>query len=225
MRRALVLLVAVTLLLGACGSSNVDAARLLRDAGTAMKAIKTVQLDATFGPGAKLGEYTLASASGRVKLPTDSELVGSVKQGDSVFRVSVLTYGSDTYLKASILPYTRLTAEEAMSYPSAAKLLNPDTGLPSVIGDGKNATVDGTESVDGKDSYKVSAEYPPEALAKPLAPFQVTGPIKATLWIGKDDSLVRRVRISGHIFDATTDTFIEVAFHDFNGPVEIQNPG
>ena len=226
MRRLLsVTVIAFPLLVGACGSSSVDAGKLLRDAGTAMKNMQTVQLDASFGPGAKLGEYTLVSATGRVRLPGDSELVGKVKQADSVFQVSVLTTGGDTYLKASILPYVKLSPDEARTYPSAAKLLDPQNGLAAVIPDGKHPSVDGSESIDGKDCYKVTAEYSPDAVQRALAPFQPTDTVKAVLWVGKDDNLVRRARISGHLFDATTDTYVEVHLHDFNAPVDIRNPG
>jgi hypothetical protein len=190
-----------------------------------MKAIKTVQLDATFGPGAKIDAYTLVSATGRVKLPGDSELVGKVKQGDSVFQVSVLTIGGSTYLKASILPYAKLSADDAKTYPSAARLLDPDNGLASVIPDGKHPTIDGSESVDGKDCYKVSAEYSPDVVQRAIAPFQPVDTVKATLWIGKDDNLVRKAHISGHLFDATTDSFVDVTLHDFNAQVDIRNPG
>jgi hypothetical protein len=224
MRRLLVAAVLLSLLAGACGSSA-DPVKLLRDAGAAMKAIKTVQMDATFGPGAKLDEYTLVSATGRVKLPGESELVGKVKQGDSVFQVSVLTTAGDTYLKASILPYTRLSADDAKAYPSAARLLDPDNGLASVIPEGKHPSIDGSESIDGKDCYKVSTEYSPDAVQRAIAPFQPVDTVKATLWIGKDDNLVRRAHISGHLFDAATDSFVEVSLHDFNAQVDIRAPG
>ncbi|MGB2940363.1 MAG: LppX_LprAFG lipoprotein [Candidatus Dormiibacterota bacterium] len=212
----------------ACGST-VDAGQQLKDAAAAMKTIQTVQLDLKFGAGATVTASNvtvdLVSATGKVKLPTDSELVGRVKQGDTIIESRIVTIGNDTYYKPiSFLPASKLSPEEAKQYPSAARLLNPDTGLPSVIDKGQGAKVTGTESIDGQDSNKVEATYTPDDLKAALAPFTPADKVQVTFWIGKDDHRVRKALITGHVFSANSDSTIEVHLHDFNAAVDISPP-
>ena len=228
LRRVALALVAPLVLL-ACGSS-VDAVQQLKDASAALKAIRTVQLDLKFGAGATVQlsgtSVDLVSATGKVKLPTDSDLVGKVKQGDNIVQSEIVTLGSDVYFKPlSFLPATKLSLDEANQYPNAARLMNPDTGLPAVIPKGEGATVTGSESIDSHDSYKVEAKYQPADLKAALAPFAPADQVLVTYWIGKGDHLVRQARITGHIFTASSDSSIEVHFHDFNAAVDIAPPG
>jgi hypothetical protein len=228
MFRRLALLMLVPAVAAACGTSA-DAGQQLRDAATALKAVKTVQMDFKFGAGAtvQLSGLTvdLVTATAKVKLPTDSELVGRVKQGDNIVEARIVTVGSDTYVKAvSFLPATKLSPTDAAQYPNAARLTNPDSGLPSAMAKGQGATISGTESVDGHDSYQVDATYTPDDLRAALTPFTPADKLQVTFWIAKDDHLVRRALIKGHIFNPTSDSSIEVHLHDFNAAVDITPP-
>jgi hypothetical protein len=231
MLRRVALAAMAPLLLFACGpSASVDPAQQLKDAATALKGVKTVQLDFKFGAGATISlsgvSVDLVTATGKVRLPSDSDLVGRVKQGDNIVQAEIVTLGGDTYIKpVSFLPASKLSAEEAAQYPNAARLMDPDKGLPSVIANGKSPSVTGAESVDGHDSYKVDATYSPDDLKSALAPFTPADQVKVTFWIAKDDHLVRKALISGHIFSASSDSSIEVHLHDFNASVDITAPG
>jgi hypothetical protein len=214
------------MLLSACGTAApADANQVLKDAASAMGAVKTVQADVAFGPGARVLGFELLSATGKVKRPSDSDTVGKVKASGAVLQPELVTYQGKFYLReAQFLPFHELTGTEAQDYPNAARLLDPAHGVTTVLPQGKNATNAGSEPVDGHDCYKVTATYTPVSLKDALAPITLTDDVRATLWIDKDSKLVRRVRFAGHLFDPATDSFVDVRLTGFNAAVVIASP-
>ena len=223
-RRILLLLVPV--LLAACGdAAAASPGQILKDSAGAMAAIKTVQADVAFGPGAKVLGFDLLSATGKVKRPADSDTVGKVKAAGAVLQPELVTVGGKFYLReAQFLPYHELTGTEAVDYPNAGRLLDAQHGVTAVLPKGQNPVLVGSEPVDGHDCNKVTATYAPAALNDALAPITLTDNIQATMWIDKDSKLVRRVRLTGHLFDPATNSFVDVRLHDFNTPLDIASP-
>jgi hypothetical protein len=225
-RRIVPLLGALAMVLSAgCGRPGVDASKVLADSAQAMAQVKTLQADVTFGPGATVLGYQLVAATGKVKRPSDSDTVGKVKSGGSILQPELVTVGGRTYLReAQFLPYHELAAADAGGYPSAGRLLDPSTGVTALLPKGSSPTSVGNESVDGHDCHKLNATYP-AALANPaLAPIQVSGDVRAVIWVDSSSNLVRRVQISGHLFDVNTNSYVDVRLHDFNAPVDITAP-
>jgi hypothetical protein len=223
-RRATVLLFA--LLLGACGTQPVGPAQQLKDSAQAMAQVKTVLVDVSFGPGATVQGLELVSAAGRVKRPSDSDTTGKVKAIGALLQPELITTGGKTYLReAQFLPFHELTADEAAGYPSAGRLLDPGKGVYAVLPLGKNATAAGSETVDGHLCDKVTGTYTAADLGDALAPIKLTDDVHATLWIDHDGNLLRRARVTGHLFSPSTDSFVDVRLHDFNTAVSISAPG
>ena len=224
-RRSLLLLLSA-LMLGACGNSPAaDPGQVLKDAASAMAAVKTVQADVAFGPGAKVLGFDLLSATGKVKRPSDSDTVGKVKAAGTVLQPELVTVGGKFYLReAQFLPFHELTGTEAVDYPNAGRLLDTQHGVTAVLPKGKSPSLVGSEPIDGHDCNKVTATYAPDALNDALAPIKLTDDVQATLWIDKDSKLVRRVKLSGHLFDPATNSFVDVRLHDFNTAVDITSP-
>lgn len=223
-RRATVMLSA--LLLGACGTSAVGPAQQLKDSAHAMAQVRTVLVDVSFGPGATVQGFALLSASGRVKRPSDSDTTGKVKAAGVLLEPELITTSGRTYLReAQFLPFHELTADEATGYPSAGRLLDPAKGVYAVLPTGQNATAAGSETVDGHLCDKVTATYSATDLGAALTPIKLTDAVHVTMWIDHDGSLLRRVRVTGHLFSPTADSFVEARLHDFNSAVSITAPG
>lgn len=222
-RRATVLLFA---LLGACGTSSVGPAQQLKDSAHAMAQVRTVLVTVSFGPGAMVQGFELLSASGTVKRPSDSDTTGKVRAAGVLLEPELITTGGRTYLReAQFLPFHELTADEAAGYPSAGRLLDPGKGVYAVLPTGHNATAAGSETVDGHLCDKVTATYSATDLGAALTPIKLTDDVRVTMWIDHDGSLLRRVRVTGHLFSPTTDSFVDARFHDFNSAVSIAVPG
>src|SRR5437867_3127102 len=84
-------------LLVACSTSETaaskpDPARILKDAGQALAAVRSVAADVKFG-GARIQVQglTLTSATSKVQVPGDSDTTFKVKQGDFLVDLRVVT--------------------------------------------------------------------------------------------------------------------------------------
>jgi len=225
-RPTLALLSSLAVLLAAgCGSSATDPGKVLSDSSQAMAQVKTLQADVTFGPGATVLGFQLVGATGKIKRPADSDTLGKVKSGGALLQPELVTTGGKTYLReAQFLPFHELSEADAAGYPSAGRLLDPNNGVTALLPRAKGPTQQGNEAVEGHDCYKVSATYPAAQANAALAPITVSGDVKATIWVDSATRQLRRVRISGHLFDVSTDSFVDVRLHDFNAPVEISAP-
>jgi lipoprotein LprG len=217
---------ATLVLLAACsgpGTSQPDPGRVLRDAGHAMASVKSVKADAKFGPGVSLQGLTLTTASSSVHLPDQSDTTFKVKQGDFLVDVRVVTSGGHVYLRLPFSRFSELSDTQAAEIPNLARLLDPNSGLASVLAAGKNPNYQGTEKIGDADSDKVSTSYTAAQVGQLLG-LTPAGPVNATVWAGQSDHLVRRVILAGPLLQAGKNVQVEVDLHDFNRPVEITAP-
>ena len=213
-------------LLGACSGAapTTDPVKELRAAGTALAGIKSGAVDLKFGPGAALFGFDLVSASAKVKLPSDTDAVIKAKQQDSLIEIEVISIDGNVYLRLPFIGFQQASAQEAAGLPSVGSVFDATKGLPAVLPSGKHPHLDGAETISGTDCWKISTTFTADQVAKAVQPLQPTGDIPATLWVGKSDHLLRKVVLSGHLFDATKKTTLEVRLHDFNADFKIAKP-
>ncbi len=185
--------------IAACGSTeSLTPQQVLQAAGSTTANLKSVKLDLKFGAGFTVQGIELVSATGVFRAPADSDLLAKSRTGAGFLEPELLTIGGKIYFKAiQFQAFQELT---------------------------RSARLDPAEAVDGVDCYKVEAAYGPAELNDAVAPLHLTDDIKVTLWVGRSDHLVRRVRLEGHLFTADNSTSAEVHLHDFDSPVDIPSP-
>ena len=215
-------------LLSACSLGSqptADPAQVLRQAGPALGQVKSAAVEMQFGPGATFFGFTVVSASGKVKLPSDSQVTIKAKQSsDSLIEIAVTSVGGQTWVTVPFLGVQPVTGPQAAEVPSVGKIFDSSTGLPAVLAEGKNPRFLGSETVDGVDCWKVGATYTADQVAKAVQPLSPSGSIDATLWVGKSDHLLRKALLKGTLFTSGKTTTLEVRLHDFNAPVVIATP-
>jgi hypothetical protein len=230
MRRAaatvgLVLLPIVALACSFGGGPTADPAKVLQVAGPALGQIKSVSIELKFGSGATFIGTTLVSASGKVKLPSDSQVTIKAKQSsDSLIEIGVTTVGTQTWVTIPFLGVQEVTGTQAAAVPSLGRILDANTGLPGVLAKGRNPHLLGSETVDGVDCWKVEATYTADQVSQAVQPLTPSGDINATIWIGKSDHLLRKALLKGKLFTTDKTTTLEVRLHDFNADVNITKP-
>jgi lipoprotein LprG len=224
-RAAALLLVAIVLACSGPGSAAPSATTVLRQSGQAMAGIHSVSADVKFGPGIQVQGLTLTSATSKIQLPSDSDSVFKIKQGDFLVDLRVVTVGGHLYLRLPFSQFTEVGADRAAEIPDVSKLMNPKSGLPALLPAGTDPRYLGTEQVGGTDSDKVSATYTAAQIEQLLGgSVKPAGDIKATIWSGRSDHLVRRAVLNGPLVTAGTNVQVEVDLHDFNQPVNITKP-
>ena len=200
-----------------------DPARVLHDSGQSMAALKSVKADMKFGPGITLEGFTLSSANSTVQLPDQSDTTFKVKQGDFLVDVRVVTSGGHVYLRLPFSRFSELTPEQAAEIPDLTRLFDPQTGLASILAAGRSPSYQGAEKVANTECDRVTATYSAEQVGQLLG-VKPAGDVRATIWAGQADHMVRRVILSGPLLQAGKDVQVQVDLHDFNLPVTVTPP-
>jgi outer membrane lipoprotein-sorting protein len=226
MKRALVAVVALALV-AACGGSSapVDPARTLREAASAMAKLNTVSADLKFTKGAITFQgFTLVRAKTSVRLPGDSDTTYTVKQQDLAIGLEVIIASGHVYLHVPFSTYEELQGSQAAAIPDLAKLFDPTTGLPAIIPAGRNLSYSGTDRVDGVDTQRIDAAYTGDQLHSMFAQLSSSVDVKAQIWAGASDHLIRKAVLDGAFGDGGKEASVEVDISGFNATVNITPP-
>lgn len=98
-------------------------------------------------------------------------------------------------------------------------------GVSQIISDVQSLKSDGTESVNGADSYRITGAVPATSLKKLSPEVDATGSLSTTLWIGSQDFLLRRVQLTGPFFQGEpADIVRTINMSDYNKQVTISTP-
>ncbi len=226
MRRALGAALAVILVV-ACGGSQapVDPARTLRDAASAMAKLSTLKANLKFTKGAiSFQGFTLVGAKASVRLPGDSDTIYTVKQQDLAISLEVVIAGGHVYLHLPFSTYQEMQGSQAAAIPDLAKLFDPTTGLPAIIPAGRNLSDAGADKVDGVDVQKINATYSADQLRSMFAQLSSSVDVKAVVWVGVSDHLIRKAQLDGAFGDGGKEAAVEVDISAFNAAVNITPP-
>ncbi len=226
MRRAMGAVLSL-ILVAACGGSAqpVDPARTLHDAATAMARLATVSADLKFTKGAiSFQGFTLVSAKTSVRLPGDSDTTYTVKQQDLAISLEVVIAGGHVYLHLPFSTYQEMQGSQAAAIPDLAKLFDPTTGLPAIIPAGRNLSDAGADKIGGIDVEKINATYSADQLHSMFAQLSSSVDVKAVVWVGSSDHLIRKAQLDGAFGDGGKEAAVEVDISGFNAAVNITPP-
>jgi lipoprotein LprG len=222
-----VLLASVALVATACSSNNnnapagggQDAAALLKESAAATKNIQsahfTLKVNGTI-PGISVhsadGDLTKAGAAkGKVNM----ELLGNLFEGEFVLVDNTI------YIKGPTGPYQQLPASLVASIYDPGAILNPDKGISKVLASVQNPKFEGTETVDGQATNKVSGK-----VAKDIASSIVPGlssDVDLTFWLRQDNK--QPIKAEAKLPGADNKpASVEVTLSDVDKPVTITKP-
>jgi hypothetical protein len=81
----------------------------------------------------------------------------------------------------------------------------------------------GHETLDGHDCYRLRATYTGDEVAQVITVLKPTGPVTATLWVDSSSSLLRRILITGPLYDSNPSS-LDVHLRGFGAAVTIAKP-
>jgi hypothetical protein len=203
----------------------VDPGQALRDAGTAMAALKTVNVNLKFTKGEITFQgYALVGAKAAVRLPNDSDTVYTVKYQDLLIGLEVVISGGHVYLRPPFSNFTVVTGKNAAEIPDVARLFDLKRGLPAIIPAGQSPKYVGVEKIGEVDCHKVTATYSAAQIAGLLPQLKSTKVVTATIWVGGSDHLIRKATLDGPLGDGGAASTVEVDLSGFNAAVAIATP-
>jgi lipoprotein LprG len=204
-------------------SGGQDAATLLKDSAAATKDIKsahfTLKVNGSI-PGLSVhsaqGDLTKEGGpSGAAKGSVNMELLGNLFEGEFVLVDDTI------YIKGPTGPYQQLPASLIANLYDPSAILNPDKGISKVLSSVQNPKIDGTETVDGQATTKVSGRAAKDVVSS-IVP-GVSSDVDITFWLRQDNKqpVKAEARLPG--MDGKTAS-VEVTLSDVDKPVTITKP-
>jgi lipoprotein LprG len=224
-------LAALGLILAACGDGGKEedggplpaAEDVLADAVERVETMETFHFRLEHENGASRIplELDLTTAEGDVIVPDRMWAKLKAKAGTQPVEVEVIGIGDDGWITN---PFTR----EWQPLPSGTTIndvFDPTQGIEAVVNALENAEVTAEENVGGVVTYRLEGTIDSAMLegAAPIAEPGLTVGVK--VWLGKDDSLIRRIRLEGPIApDEPEDIVRKLDVSQFDEPVSIERP-
>ena len=107
----------------------------------------------------------------------------------------------------------------------AGDLLDPQAGVTTLATAMTNVTLVGAETVDGTEAHHLTGRVPNDRVATFLGTAPIPGETAVDLWIGIEDSLVRRVELRGPTVEGDAAEVVRaLEFSAFDEPVTIEPP-
>jgi hypothetical protein len=225
----LVTLVAAVLIV-ACGGGDSSepadtdktAAEILSDASKAAAGLTTFHFKLSHQNGSTPLPLNLSveSAEGDVGVP--DKLKADVKADAAGINVSVKVIGIDDETWVTN-PFTR--SWQRLGGTNIRDFANPAALVTGLLPDVQDPQIAGREDVDGAATYRLTGTIDSAALSDALGIAEPGHTVKVEAWIGVDDSLPRRVKLSGRLTDDEKENVTrQVDLSRFNQPVDIQAP-
>ncbi len=178
------IVVALALALTACGGGPPDPVKVYADAGEKMAALASyhIRLDFQEEDESSVGEIDL--------VPPDTFQATFSSRGG--WETTLMGIGDQFYAKfPGFSPHWFVYSEQAIGWP-APQIAAFNAALLTQITD---LTYVGEEAVDGVSTYRLQGSLAPEVVALIDAEDAPTEAVTVDLWVGVEDSLVRRYQL------------------------------
>jgi lipoprotein LprG len=217
---------AAAILLAGCSSSSggksseslPDAATLLKESAQTTRELKSVHLELTVN--GQIKDLPIKTLSGDLTNSPAVAAKGKAKisfQGSDVDADFIVIDGT---LYVALSPNSWLDMGPAADIYDVSVILNPDTGLANVLANFNNPKSEGTETVNGVETVRVTGQVSADAVNKIAAQIGATGPVPGTAWIQKDNphNLVQAK------LEPTPGNSIQMTLSEWDKPVTVTKP-
>ena len=126
----------------------------------------------------------------------------------------------DGTLYAALTPNSWLDMGPAADVYDPSVILNPDTGLANMLAAVTEAKSDGTETIGGVPTVRITGKVAGDAVNKLIPQIKASGPLPATVWIEKDapHQLVQAK------VDQSESNSVQLTLSEWDKPVTVTKP-
>lgn len=200
-------------------TEGVDAATVLEQAAARTEALESFRFDLEFDGGG-------ANIVGGVEMESAEGEFGGTENFSAKLRASVGPIDAELEIRMvdGVSWLTNpLTGRWEREDLSVASLFDLSTGVTALMRSVEAPAVTGAGTIDGASSYRIEADLRSEDLT--LIPGARSGEtLRATAWVGVDDSLVRLLEVRGALFVAGEEGAVTLRLSRFDEPVTIESP-
>jgi hypothetical protein len=220
---------AIALGCAACGggqqSNGPDAPTLLRQAkatvdGTDALHFTLTSKDAPSGGG---GTFITAGEGDAVRPNAVSGTLKVVYNGFPL-TLGVLSAGGTFYVKLPFTSSYEATDPSKYGFSDPGHLLNPSSGLSSLLTDATSATLSGRDRLNGEELEEVDVSLPGKAVADLLTSADASQAVKGRIGLASSSHQVRRVELTGPFFEAHKSSSYTLILDRYGETVQITPP-
>jgi hypothetical protein len=207
-----------------------DAVALLEQAAQVMAALETFSFEITTvaGETSIFGMLTLESIEGSVRRPLD--FTATIDASTPIGSMSVTAVGVDgsAWVQNPLSDGEWVALEEV---GDISAVINPDSLILGAINVIQDATIDGSDQIDGVDAVRIAGTVDISVAADRISGSSVelpselsTEPLGVLIWLD-DANHVLEIELDGPILEAEQDDVIRsFRFFAFDEPVQIEAP-
>lgn len=200
---------------------NLPAAEgLLKESATAMGGIKSAKFLIT--ADGTIAGVALKRAEGVLTKEGSAQGTAQVEQMGATVELAFTIVGQTMWLKGPTGDYQQLPLALAASVYDPSAILDPDRGIAKVLGTASDGKTEGTEAVDGQETYRVAANSSSETLVNVVP--GVTGSVPGKFWIAKDGKKLLKAAWALPAVGEAKGGTVTVTFKEFDAPVTITAP-
>ena len=193
---------------------------LLKESATAMGGITSAKFLIT--ADGTIAGVALKRADGVLTKEGNAQGTAQVEQMGATVDMAFTIVGQTMWLKGPTGDYPQLPLALAASVYDPSAILSPDRGIAKVVGTGTNGRTEATESVDGQEAYRVSADNSSQTLANVVP--GVTGSVPGRFWIAKDGKKLLKAAFTLPAVGEAKGGTVTITFKEFDAPVTIAPP-
>jgi len=208
---------------GGGGGTGEAPAVVVRDSAAATEKVKSFHftLDIAKVPTSAKG-LQLTGAEGDARVPDALKAEVSGRFAGFPISTSLVATGGTLWIKNPLSGSWQ--SVDVATTPSF--LLDPQKGVLGVMRAMTDVKEDGSEDVDGASTTRITGTVEASKVGPLVAASGGTGPIDVTLWIGKDDKILRRIEVRGPVGKGEpADAVRTVGLSRFGEPVTVEAPG
>jgi lipoprotein LprG len=226
LRTLFTLLLAAALIVAGCSKSSdksstppPDAATLLKESAATTKGQTSVHLKLVVQ--GEIKDFPIASLEGDL---TNAPAVAAQGKADIIFLGQKLQ-GVDFVVADGDL-YGAITAGSFQNFGPAADIydasaiLNPDTGLANVLSNFSDPKNDGSETINGVKTDRITGNISADAVNKIAPQITATGPVPGTAWV-REDGNHDLVQIK---MEPSPGNSVTMTLSDWGKPVTVNKP-
>jgi lipoprotein LprG len=197
-----------------------DGTTLVSESATAMRTISSAHI--TIDVDGAIGSLPIKRAEGDLKKDGDAKgniqllVFGQLSQLDFVL------LGDDVYLKSVTGGWQKSTGGTASFPYDPSAILDPDRGVAKLLATATNAKTEGSDTVDGHDSWRVAVTFDSTA-ASALVPGVPSG-LTGQVWLDKTNKHLLKAVIKAPASGGTPAATITIALTAIDVPVTISAP-
>jgi lipoprotein LprG len=193
---------------------------LVSESATAMRSVQSTHI--VIDVDGTIGSLPIKKAEGDLKRDGDAKGNIKLQQLGQLIQLDFVLVGNDAYLKFPTGGWQKSTGGSSSFPYDPSAILDSDRGVAKLLATATNARTEGSETVDGVDTYRVAVDYDNIA-ASALVPGVPPG-VKGQVWLDKQTKRMVKAVVNSPANGGTAAATMTVTLTNIDAPVTISAP-